>query len=353
MPRQGYLIRPENIPERAACPVVDLHNHFSGNWENLDDVVRIMDDVGVACYCDLTANTKVTWEEGGYVVRQGSFDGFMANCARRFPGRFIGFTTAGFAVPPHEPLFNDASEFADLSIEILRRHVSQGAMGLKILKDLGLVWRDSQGSLVNADDTRLSPIWDEAARLDVPVLIHQADPVGFFDPPTPDNEQYKILREYPAWSFADRARYPRHDELLARLENLISRHRRTTFLVAHGANCPEDLARLARMLDDNSNIFVDFSARLDELGRQPYSAREFMIRYAGRIYFGTDMPSSRELYRFHFRFFETFDEWFAPPRPDGSFRDPRWLIHGIGLPPEVLDQLYLRNAERILNKCLT
>src|SRR5437870_8458696 len=37
-----------------------------------------------------------------------------------------------------------------------------------------------------------------------------------------------------------------------------------------------------------SNVHVDIGARCAELGRQPYTAREFFLKYSDRILFGTD-----------------------------------------------------------------
>ena len=48
----------------------------------------------------------------------------------------------------------------------------------------------------------------------------------------------------------------------------------------------------SNLLDENPNVYIDFSARLDELGRQPYSSKEFFIRHQDRIIFGTDMPAN-------------------------------------------------------------
>jgi|GEM_PF-871176 len=171
---------------------------------------------------------------------------------------------------------------------------------------------------------------------------------GFFDPVTPENEHYDSLQKYPDWSFCDRQRFPSHAELLERLENLIASHRTTTFLLPHGANWPENLEWLDGLLQRHPNVYLDFSARLDELGRQPYSAREFHIRHQDRIYFGTDMPASPEMYRFHWRFYETFDEHFIPPDYDGTFGRHRWKVCGIGLPDDVLRKLYYGNALKIV-----
>jgi len=50
---------------------------------------------------------------------------------------------------------------------------------VKIWKPFGLQVKDHHGNLVGVDDERLDPIWETAARLSMPVLIHVADPVAF------------------------------------------------------------------------------------------------------------------------------------------------------------------------------
>jgi predicted TIM-barrel fold metal-dependent hydrolase len=92
---------------------------------------------------------------------------------------------------------------------------------------------------------------------------------------------------------------------------------------------------------------VDIAARLAELGRQPYTAREFFVRHADRILFGVDMAPDPDEYAIHYRFLETFDESFdygTDPVPGQG----RWQIHGIGLPHDVLRRVYRDNARRVL-----
>lgn len=348
--KRCLLVHDEHVPERAAFPVIDAHNHLWAKWDSLENVLAVMDGAGVAAYADLTANVSVAWGGGGYTLGAGDFDAFVEHVTRRYPGRFYGFTTATFARPHSEPLFTDARRFVEETVTLLRQHVAKGARGLKILKELGLHYRDGNGDLVMCDDERLAPIWDEAASLRIPVLIHQADPFGFFEPVTPENEHFASLLKYPAWSFCDTSRFPGFDELQRRYRTLIGRHPGTTFLLPHMANWPENIAYVARLLDEHPNVYVDFSARLDELGRQPHTARDFLIRYQDRIYFGTDMPASLPMYRCYFRFLETFDEWFVPPDYDGTFERFRWHICGVGLPSEVLAKLYFRNALKIIPK---
>ena len=41
------------------------------------------------------------------------------------------------------------------------------------------------------------------------------------------------------------------------------------------------------------NLYADISGRVAELGRQPYTARKFMIEFADRVLFGTDRYPGR------------------------------------------------------------
>ncbi len=341
-----YLMREEHVPERAAFPVVDAHNHLWGDWD-VERLVEVMDAVGVVAYCDLTANVSVSWVQGGYSIGPGRIEEFFTNYAGPFPGRFYCFTTATFAAPADKPLFEDADRFVDETLELLDRHAGMGARGLKVLKELGLHYRDGEGKLIPVDDERLAPIWEAAGRLGIPVLMHQSDPVGFFEPPTPRNEHYDSLKKYPSWSFSD-PKFPRKDELLNRRDNVVRRHRDTTFILPHVANFAENLSYVSQLLDENPNVYIDFSARIDELGRQPYTSRELFIKHQDRILFGTDMPASAPVYRCYFRFLETYDECFSPPDYDGTFGRHRWAICGIGLPREVLAKIYYKNALNVI-----
>lgn len=135
--------------------------------------------------------------------------------------------------------------------------------------------------------------------------------------------------------------------MLAAFGRLVARHPRTSFIGAHVGCAAEDLSLVSRLLDANPNLAVDIAARLGELGRQPYTAREFILRYPDRVLFGVDLAPDPATYRLHYRFLETFDESFdygTDPVPSQG----RWQVHGIGLPDEVLRAVYAGNAARIL-----
>jgi predicted TIM-barrel fold metal-dependent hydrolase len=335
----------EHVPKRARFPVIDAHNHLFGELPP-EKLVEVMDAVGVRTWVNVTGNTTLPLVNNTYSIARREFGFFKERYVEPYPGRFAAMTMADFAQWGDPVLLKDDG-FAQRCIESLQRDVAGGACGLKVTKELGLFFRDQTGAMIRVDDERLDPIWDEAGRLRVPVLVHVSDPIAFFSPIDEYNEHYLTLQEFPAWSF-----YGSHfgkNELLEQRNRMIARHPRTTFFLPHMANLPEDLASVGELLDAHPNVVIDFSARIDELGRQPYTARDFFIRYQDRILFGLDMPVSREAYRCYFRVLETRDEYFDYPDYIGRFGVyTRWKLYGLDLPDEVLRKIYSGNAVRVI-----
>ena len=180
----------------------------------------------------------------------------------------------------------------------------------------------------------------------MPVLIHVADPVAFFDPLTVHNERYEELSAHPDWHFHGPG-FPPFETVIEQLATLVRRHPATTFIGAHVGCYAENLPWVSRLLDACPNFHVDISARPGELGRVPYSARDLLVRHADRVLFGTDSPPDVATYRLHYRFLETRDEHFHYAR---SERPPqgRWMIYGLDLPDDVLRRVYHDNAARLL-----
>ncbi len=336
---------PEHVPERARFPVVDAHNHLFGELAP-ERLIEVMDAVGVRVWVNVTGNTTMPLVENTYTIARRPFDWFKERYAQRYPGRFAGFTMSDFAQWDDPVLLKDPG-FADRCIEHLEADVAKGACGLKVTKELGLRFRDRTGAMLPVDDERLFPIWQRAGELGIPVLIHVSDPIGFFLPIDAGNEHYLTLREFPGWSFTG-SHFSKWD-LLRQRDRLIGLHPQTTFILPHVANHPENLAAVSELLDAHPNTVIDFSARIDELGRQPYTARDFFIKHQDRILFGLDMPVSPEAYRCYFRLLETRDEFFDYPDYIGRFGVyTRWKLFGLHLPDEVLKKVYCENAERVI-----
>ena len=191
----------------------------------------------------------------------------------------------------------------------------------------------------------------------MPVTIHVADPIAFFGPLDAANERWEELRDHPDWHFwptrppgrPDLDGFPPFDELIDGLEAVVARHPSTTFIGAHVGCAAEDLARVSLILERCPNFNVDIAARIAELGRQPYTTKAFVERWADRVLFGTDMGPDAAWWSVYFRFLETADESFPYDAEDEDLpTQGRWRIHGLHLPDDVLRLVYRENAARLI-----
>jgi predicted TIM-barrel fold metal-dependent hydrolase len=136
--------------------------------------------------------------------------------------------------------------------------------------------------------------------------------------------------------------------ILSGLANLVQRHPGTTFIGAHVGCYAENLGWVGYLLDRCANFYVDISARIGELGRQPYSSRRFFIQHANRILFGLDAGPHVPSYRLVYRFLETDDEYFNYNVSEVPCQG-RWYAYGVFLPDDVLEKIYYSNAARLFS----
>ena len=330
---RSKLVTQTTLVGRPRFPAIDAHNHlgedFGGGWDQrpLAELLDLLDQAGIIRFVDL---------DGGW--SESLLNAHLDHFKQPAPGRFQVFGGVDWS---RWQEMGDA--FPAWASARLRVQKERGAEGLKIWKGLGLHVRDQAGKLVDVDDLRLAPIWETAGELGLPVLIHVADPVAFFDPVDGTNERWEELGNHPDWAFTSPP-FPPFLHIIEGLAAIVTRHPHTIFIGAHMGCYAENLAWVGTLLDRCPNFYVDIAARVGELGRQPYTARSFFQRYAGRILFGSDMGPDPEAYRIIYRFLETDDEYFnynATPLP----LQGRWNVCGLYLPDEVLEKIYFRNAE--------
>ncbi|HEV3340655.1 MAG TPA: amidohydrolase family protein [Pirellulales bacterium] len=329
-PKPMLVVKQTSV-ERPKSPAIDVHNHLGAGKQFLtpDRVGRYlqeMNEAGVATVVNLDGGWGEQLKETLSVLDEAH------------PGRFLTFAQINF-----DGIDDDG--WTERETAQLEKSFQAGAKGLKFHKSLGLGYRYKDGRLMPADDPKLAPIFETCERFRRPVMIHTGDPAAFFTPLDRFNERWHELNEHPNWLFFG-DRFPPREELLKQFANVVAAHPNTTFIGAHFGNNAEDLATVGRWLDAYPNLYVDIDARISELGRQPYTARRFLIKYRDRVLFGTDTTPRREAYRTYYRFLETDDEYFdcAASHHLQGF----WMIYGISLPDEVLESVYRTNAERVL-----
>jgi len=335
---RSMLVLPENRPQRARFPVVDVHTHMRYKLrqvpQQLDEFVRLMDHHQIAVCVSLDGQLGESFVEHRDFLWAKHRDRFVVFANVDWQGD--GQTDEPATWACHRP------GFAERTAQALAEAKEEGASGLKVFKSLGLQYRNPDGSLVEVDDPRWDPIWEACGKLGLPVLIHTADPVAFFEPVDRFNERWEELRRRPEWCFAGEE-FPTHAELMAAFLRVVERHPQTIFIGAHVGNYPENLEEVGRWLDAYPNLLVEISARIAELGRQPRTSRKFFLQFADRIMFGTDGPRAANRLIPHWRMLETADEYF-PYAENQIPPQGLWNIYGLELPDEILRRIYHENA---------
>lgn len=336
-PRSMLRTRRTDVPA-AAVPAIDAHNHL-GRWLSTDGDWLVSDVAALIATMD-SANVEAVVNLDG--MWGPELDANLERYDRSHPGRFLTFCQLDWARLA-EP------GGVEVLIASLDDSAAQGARGVKVWKNLGLQFADPDGSLIRVDDPRVIEVLRHAGRLGLPVLIHSADPVAFFEPADETNERIEELIAHPDWWFGDRSRHPGFDAVLDAHAALVLACPDTRFIGAHAGCAAEDLDRVERLLDAAPNYTIDIAGRMAELGRQPRRFAALIERHGDRVLFGTDcFPPDAESFGQYFRFVESTDEAFdyEPGAEVGS--QGRWTVSGLGLRPDQLLATYRDNARRVL-----
>ena len=320
---QSNMVVKETYVTKPKFPVIDMHNHLRRgiNPNRFPEYLKAMEETGVWMVIDLD----------GASANDGYKDN-LASAKATSNERFKVYFRPDFS-KINEPDFGK-KEAARLEDAVK----NGGCRGLKYIN------KGTGDPYLHIDDPRVDPIWEKCAELGIPVMMHVSDPVAFHVGPVDrTNERYDELQTMT--SFYGGA-FPSKEELIEQRNRMIAKHPNTIFIGAHVCDLAEDLGRVSMWLDTYPNYYVDISARISELGRQPVTARKFFIQYQDRIVFGTDTAPNVEAYRIYYRFLETDDEYFDPT-PAHKLQG-RWMIYGINLPDDVLEKVYNKNAIKIM-----
>lgn len=322
---KSTLVVPEHPRTKAKYPFIDVHNHQRRDLAraDVDKLVADMDRIGLSVMVNLSGGS-------GDSLKQG-----LATLKGAYPKRFVAFANVDFRKI-------DEPDFGANAARQLEEDVKNGAAGLKVFKNLGMFLTDASGARVHTDDPRLDPIWEKAADLNIPVLIHTGEPAAFWSPVDKYNERWLELQQFPDRRRTD-PKFASFDQTMGEQHGLFRKHPRTKFIAAHLGWLGNDLARLGRLLDELPNVYTEIGAVLHELGRQPRAARAFLIKYQDRVLMGKDIWNADE-YATYFRVLETEDEYFDYYRKRHAF----WKMYGLGLPDEVLRKIYYRNALKLI-----
>jgi hypothetical protein len=252
---------------------------------------------------------------------------------KRFGRRFHYCLPLDFSESPKSKAFIDANLALISGAEVA------GAVAIKFWFQPRAMARHK----MRISDSYLQPLFDALIEKGLLAIVHIADPDIWY-------EKY----------YADPRVYGTKEQHYRQLEAFLARNRRLTVVCAHLGGDPEHLNRVSRLLDTYPNLYLDTAATkwmTRELSRKPKDSRDFFVRYANRILFGTDnyvLPET-DLRHYSLRYFvhRTFwetDAVFTSPIQDSDADGPVRLT-GLNLPADVLGQLYIENFRSLLKKC--
>jgi predicted TIM-barrel fold metal-dependent hydrolase len=318
------LVVPQHVVTKAKFPFIDINNHQNNmSPQHLQELVKVMDTLNMAVMNNLSGSSGENLKK--------SVDNIRSTAPKRFSlFANINFTGIG------------ENGWTEKAVAQLEADVKNGAMGLKIFKNLGFSVKDNTGKRVTVDDVRLDAVWKKCGELKIPVLIHTADPKQFWEPLDNNNERWLELVTRPNRKRGDTDPAP-WQQLIDEQHRMFKKHPGTTFIAAHFDWHANDLDKLSKFMDEMPNIYVEFGAIIAELGRQPIAANKFFTKYQDRILFGKDSWEPQE-YTTYFRVLETKDEYFPYHKKYHAF----WSMYGMGLPDEILKKIYYKNALRLL-----
>ncbi len=192
------------------------------------------------------------------------------------------------------------------------------------------------------DSPLLEPFFNTIIERKMAVMTHVGDPDTWY-----------------TTKYTDAAKFGVRDEHYAMWQRVMDRYPDIPWVGAHLGGNPENLGRLQFLLDRYPQLSLDCSATrwmVREISLRRDEAREFFIRNADRILFGSDQVSGDDrgfdflASRFwvHRKLWETAyigpTPIFDPDLPED--RQPQ--MRGLALPDEVLQKMYHDNAARFL-----
>lgn len=320
-PRSTLVVAEHPVP-KAKYPVVDIHSHQDATAANMPQLIQEMDALNLRVLNNLSGGSGDQLKAKVDAIRSSPYT-----------DRFTVFANADFR--------GVAPGWGRRAATQLEVDVRNGAVGLKIFKNLGMTATKADGSRIAIDDPELDPLWAAAGRLNVPVLIHVGEPPQFFEPPDFTNERWLELALFPSRRNYGPSKV-KFAQLIAERDRMFAKHPKTRFIAAHFGYHGHDLRAAAALLEKLPNVYLEVAAVLYDFGRQPRAAAAFFTKYQDRVMFGKDSYAPSE-FPYYWRVFETSDEYFDYYRDYHAF----WKLYGMNLPDAVLRKLYYQTALKV------
>jgi predicted TIM-barrel fold metal-dependent hydrolase len=254
----------------------------------------------------------------------------------------------------------DDPDWSEKVITQLKRDFQNGALGVKVWKNIGMDAKDKNGELIMLDDPKFDPVFQFIKEQNKVLLSHAGEPKNCWlplDEMTVKND-YNYFSQHPEYHMYLHPELPSYEDQMKARDRMLERNPGITFIGAHLASLEWSVTEISKFLDKFPNASVDLAERLSHLQNQSLTeyekVRDFFIKYQDRILYGTDFQQledsdpeglkkvMNERWLLDWKYLNTGEEMTVP-----ELDDP---IKGLFLEKEVVDKIYHLNAEGIFRK---
>ena len=249
----------------------------------------------------------------------------------------------------HAEVLSDGRVQTPSLVEQVDEFVAMGLDGIKMIEGKPT---SRQRLDVPVTDPYYADYWAHVEALGIPIVWHVNDPEEFWDP-----ERIPGWAKERGWGYGPED--VRKEQLYAEVDEVLARFPGLNVTFAHFYFLSADLERASRFFDAHPTVRFDLAPGVEmlyNLSRDVDASHDFLIRYADRIVFGTDLFSrltveeGRARAGIVYRWLESDEIYRVPEEADFLLGPPEdgW-IRGMALPDEVLKRIYHDNFVRAVS----
>ena len=236
--------------------------------------------------------------------------------------------------------------FPERTVASLRQCFDQGAIGVKVWKNVGLGIRSKSGEYLLPDNPALMPVYEAIQKSGKILLVHLGGTSGGWMPIDANNPEYRYYQVHPEWNLYGRPGAPTKTAIMTARDHVLARFPKLRVLGCHIGSMEDDLEGAAKHFDAYPNLVVDTAAKVRYLAHgNREKVREFLLKYQDRVLYATDFtlpPGDQEqawkslqaTYERDWKFFAAGDRMQYQGRE----------VQGLALPQPVLRKIFYKNA---------
>jgi predicted TIM-barrel fold metal-dependent hydrolase len=248
-----------------------------------------------------------------------------------------------------DPYRFDSPTFTADAIRQINRDFAEGAVAVKIWKNIGMEIRDRSGKYVIADDEKFELIYQDIAAHGKTLMAHQAEPNVAWGPLDRADPSWSYYEENPQWYVGDTPGFPSKQTILAARDRVLEKNPKLRVVGVHLGSMERSLDDIARHLDQFPNFAIDTAGRMEYLMLMPREqVRNFLIKYQDRVLYGTDLDRLASA-----SVVETLQDWQSTYARDWEYlatgapvKMEDKQVQGLNLPQPVLEKIFRGNAMR-------